>query len=189
MATLRALKGIGPKSQRCLNEIGIYTREQLEAIGPIDALIKLKQQCSITPSLNFLYSMVGALEDKHWTDLTKLEKGLLLFQLEGYQEIERTNAPNPDENKAGFGKDISDEFQTIPGVGKSLSKNFIALGYRKVHDLRGESPETMYQNLIQLRGHPVDRCVLYVFRCAVYYANNSLHDPELLKWWSWKDRK
>jgi hypothetical protein len=30
--------------------------------------------------------------------------------------------------------------------------------------------------------------VLYVFRCAVYFANNSTHDPELLKWWNWKDR-
>lgn len=31
----------------------------------------------------------------------------------------------------------------------------------------------------------VDRCMLYVFRCAVYYE----HDPELLKWWNWKDNK
>ena len=96
--------------------------------------------------------------------------------------------PKHNDNETGFGKDISKEFQTIPGVGKSLSSNFIDLGYRTVHDLKNEAPETMYQNLIQLRGQPVDRCVLYVFRCAVYYANNPLHDPELLKWWNWKDR-
>jgi hypothetical protein len=30
--------------------------------------------------------------------------------------------------------------------------------------------------------------VLYVFRCAVYYASHEVHDPELLKWWNWKDR-
>lgn len=29
----------------------------------------------------------------------------------------------------------------------------------------------------------------YVFRCAKYYAVNSEHDPELLKWWNWKDEK
>ncbi|WP_334292712.1 helix-hairpin-helix domain-containing protein [Parasporobacterium paucivorans] len=29
--------------------------------------------------------------------------------------------------------------------------------------------------------------MLYVFRCAVYYANEEAHDPEKLKWWNWKD--
>jgi hypothetical protein len=55
--------------------------------------------------------------------------------------------------------------------------------------LRSEDPEEMYQNLIALRGHRIDRCVLYVFRCAKYFAGNSVHDPELLKWWNWKDKK
>ncbi|NMB56563.1 pathogenicity locus, partial [Candidatus Beckwithbacteria bacterium] len=31
-----------------------------------------------------------------------------------------------------------------------------------------------------------DRCLLYVFRCAVYYAKGG-RDPEKLKWWNWKD--
>lgn len=35
----------------------------------------------------------------------------------------------------------------------------------------------------------MDRCMLYVFRCAVYYASSEQHDPELLKWWNWKDDK
>jgi hypothetical protein len=35
----------------------------------------------------------------------------------------------------------------------------------------------------------VDRCLLYVFRCAVYFAEHTRHDPELLKWWNWKDRE
>jgi hypothetical protein len=29
--------------------------------------------------------------------------------------------------------------------------------------------------------------VLYTFRCAVYFASNERHDPELLRWWAWKD--
>jgi hypothetical protein len=33
----------------------------------------------------------------------------------------------------------------------------------------------------------IDPCVLYVFRCAVYYASHEVHDPDLLKWWNWKD--
>ena len=79
------------------------------------------------------------------------------------------------------------EFQSIPGVGKSIAKDLADLGYRKVDDLRSEEPEEMYQNLIALRGRHIDRCVLYVFRCANYFAGNSIHDPELLRWWNWKD--
>ncbi len=83
--------------------------------------------------------------------------------------------------------DASKELQKIPGIGKSLSKDLIDLGYREINALDGENPETMYQNLIALRGRHIDRCVLYVFRCAVYYASNQEHEPELLKWWHWKD--
>jgi hypothetical protein len=80
-------------------------------------------------------------------------------------------------------------FQTIPGIGNSLSQDLVDLGYRKVNDLKDADPEEMYQNLMAVRGHHIDRCVLYVFRCAVYYASNSIHEPELLKWWNWKDGK
>jgi hypothetical protein len=81
------------------------------------------------------------------------------------------------------------EFQSIPGVGKSIGKDLVDLGYRNVDDIRSEDPEEMYQNLIALRGRPIDRCVLYVFRCANYFVSHSVHDPELLKWWNWKDKK
>lgn len=81
------------------------------------------------------------------------------------------------------------EFQIIPGVGKNLSKDLVDLGYQKTNELKDENPETMYQNLMTLRGHHIDRCVLYVFRCAVYYVSHSVHEPELLKWWNWKDEK
>jgi len=83
---------------------------------------------------------------------------------------------------------VQNKFQTIPGVGKNLSQDLIDLGYKKINDLINENPEEMYQNLISLRGEHIDRCVLYVFRCAVYYASNTDHEPELLKWWSWKDK-
>ncbi len=81
------------------------------------------------------------------------------------------------------------EFQTIPGVGRKLAQDFVDLGYRNVEELRGRDPEAMYQDLCTLRGQHVDRCVLYVFRCAVYFAGNKAHDSELLKWWNWKDRR
>lgn len=76
----------------------------------------------------------------------------------------------------------------IPGVGPSIASDFNRLGIRDVADLRGRNPESLYAELCRETGHHVDRCVLYVFRCAVYYASEAEHDPELLKWWNWKDR-
>ncbi len=62
--------------------------------------------------------------------------------------------------------ELSKELQIIPGVGKSMSADLVDLGYQKVSELRGEDPEQMYQKLMSLRGQHIDRCVLYVFRCA-----------------------
>ncbi len=77
--------------------------------------------------------------------------------------------------------------QALPGIGPSMAADLQDLGFREPADLRGEDPEKMYFDLCALRGQKIDRCVLYVFRCAVYAATNDSPDPELLKWWSWKD--
>lgn len=76
---------------------------------------------------------------------------------------------------------------TIPGVGKSIALDLWDLGYRKLDDLKHEDPQTMYDNFCALVNQKVDRCLLYVFRCAVYYTSNTSHDAEKLKWWNWKD--
>ena len=80
------------------------------------------------------------------------------------------------------------ELQAIPGVGKSIAKDLYDLGIRSVKDLKDNDPEKLYDELCELTGQKLDRCLLYTFRCAVYYASNKKHDPELLKWWKWKDR-
>jgi DNA transformation protein len=88
MGELSQMKGLGPKSEQQLNEIGIVTREDLERIGPVRAFIKLLNEASAKPSLNFLYAMVGALEGEHWATIAKSRKGQLLIQLDGYRELE-----------------------------------------------------------------------------------------------------
>ena len=79
------------------------------------------------------------------------------------------------------------ELKLIPGVGPSIASDLYSLGVGGVGDLRGRNPECLYARLCEQHGHTVDRCVLYVFRCAVYYASTERHRPELLKWWNWKD--
>jgi len=84
---------------------------------------------------------------------------------------------------------ILKEFQQIPGVGKSIALDLWNLGFRSVQELKDQDPEELYVRQTIQQGTHVDRCMLYVFRCAVYYASNEQHDPELLKWWNWKDEQ
>jgi len=79
------------------------------------------------------------------------------------------------------------ELLLIPGIGKSLALDLYDLGIRSIKEMGTKNPEALYQNLCKKRGRHIDRCVLYVFRCAVYYASRKKHSPELLKWWNWKD--
>lgn len=93
---------------------------------------------------------------------------------------------HPDnENDTGN----KDELETIPGVGPAIAKMFRAIGIQTMQDLSGQNAEKLYYRYKEHAGHDVDRCVLYVFRCAVYYCENNDPDPELLKWWNWKDRE
>lgn len=78
--------------------------------------------------------------------------------------------------------------QEIPWVGKQIARDLADIGIERVEQLKGREPERLYQKLCDFKAAPVDRCMLYVFRCAVYYASTKNPDPELLKWWSWKDR-
>jgi len=78
--------------------------------------------------------------------------------------------------------------QEIPGVGKSIAGDLWELGIRRVSDLKGKDPEKLYIKRCAQVGMQIDRCLLYVFRCAVYYASARRHEPELLKWWNWKDK-
>jgi nucleotidyltransferase/DNA polymerase involved in DNA repair len=79
------------------------------------------------------------------------------------------------------------ELETIPGVGKSIAADLNSLGIYSINDLKKKNPEDLYEQLMKQVGSHVDRCVLYVFRCAVYYAKNKIHESEKLKWWNWKD--
>ena len=78
--------------------------------------------------------------------------------------------------------------ESLPGIGPNLAKDLVDLGFHDPSDLRGQNPEHMFADLCDLRDQKIDRCVLYAFRCAVYGANTEAPDPELLKWWNWKDR-
>lgn len=81
--------------------------------------------------------------------------------------------------------------QQIPGVGKAVAADLWSMGYRTVEDLKGEDAELMYIRHNDLKRQVQDICMLYTFRCAVYYAETygQPQDPGKLKWWAWKEEK
>lgn len=83
------------------------------------------------------------------------------------------------------------ELTKIPGVGKSIAHDLWNIGIHSISDLSGQDPEVLYDLANRFEGVVQDRCLLYVFRCAVYYANTPLQEqePDKLKWWNWKGEK
>jgi len=80
-----------------------------------------------------------------------------------------------------------DPLQAIPGVGPSIAADLHQLGIHEPAALRGRDPEQLYARSNALKGVTQDRCLLYVFRGAVYFASTNRRQPELLKWWNWSD--
>ena len=83
------------------------------------------------------------------------------------------------------------ELTMIPGIGKSIAADLWNIGVRKIADLKGRKPEALYKQSNEYAGTVQDKCLLYAFRCAVYYAGTPAAEQEgaKLKWWNWKDKK
>lgn len=84
-------------------------------------------------------------------------------------------------------KTLRSELTVIPGVGANMAAHLNALGIQRVGDLKGKDPEALYAQECAMQGRTVDRCVLYVYRLAVVYAEGRIQSPEQLKWWNWKN--
>ncbi|MEO6190372.1 MAG: helix-hairpin-helix domain-containing protein [Saprospiraceae bacterium] len=62
------------------------------------------------------------------------------------------------------------------------------MGLRDISDIAGKNPNLLYKQLNDFSGTIHDICMLYTFRCAVYYATETKHYKEKLNWWYWKDK-
>ena len=82
---------------------------------------------------------------------------------------------------------VVSELEEIPGVGPSIADDLHRIGITRVVQLKNADPQKLFERVNRDQGVVMDRCLLYVFRCAVYYASNVRHKPEKLKWWNWKD--
>ena len=78
---LGQLKNIGASSVNILHAIGVYSYEDLNSVGPVEAYIRIKQR-GINVSRVMLYALQGAILDVHWTELAPDMKQRLLEEAE-----------------------------------------------------------------------------------------------------------
>jgi hypothetical protein len=80
------------------------------------------------------------------------------------------------------------DLRKIPGIGKNMAQHLTAAGYPDIDSLKGQDPDEVYAKDCIAQGCQVDRCVLYCYRLAVYYADHNGRLPEgKQNWWDWKD--
>jgi DNA transformation protein len=66
---LSHLVNIGAKTEQLLNEVGIYTQQELQELGPVEAWSRLKRLHPETGTLTWLYILQGALLGLPWNNL------------------------------------------------------------------------------------------------------------------------
>ncbi len=72
---LSELRNLGPTIVRRLSEIGIHSENDLRRIGPAQAYLLIqKHEERKLPVCYYLYSLAGALENKHWNDIPEKQK-------------------------------------------------------------------------------------------------------------------
>ena len=82
---LGELRNIGPASARWLRAVGVTSRADLEAIGPVEAFQRIRD-AGFGPTLNLLWALQGAVLDVHWAELPPELKTKLKAAVEGDAE-------------------------------------------------------------------------------------------------------
>ena len=76
--TAAKLRNIGPKSAAWLRQVGLRSRDDLAAVGAVEAFMRVKR-AGFKPSLNLLYALEGALLDCHWQDVPEARRSELVL--------------------------------------------------------------------------------------------------------------
>ncbi|MCB8822460.1 TfoX/Sxy family DNA transformation protein [Microvirga rosea] len=86
---ISTLPGIGPVSQKRLEEAGIATIGDLQSLGAVEAYRRLKFLFPQEVTLNALYGLEAALRGCHWLDLPTSVKTVLQQEAKAINEALR----------------------------------------------------------------------------------------------------
>lgn len=69
-SSLSGLKNLGSKSAKMLNEVGIYSKQDIIDLGPANVYRLLKDR-GYNVTLVMAYALEGAITDTHWNKIPK----------------------------------------------------------------------------------------------------------------------
>lgn len=76
----------------------------------------------------------------------------------------------------------------VPGIGAKKAALLERLGHEDLASLRGTNADDLYEKAQLQEGRPLDKCVLYAFRCAVAYVQDPHPNPDENRWWYFCDK-
>jgi len=109
------LRNIGPKSAAWLRQVGLRSREDLQAAGAVGAFVKVRR-AGFKPSLNLLYALEGALLDCHWQELSEAQRAALVEDYEARIALQPLKAAGPASGpvrEQHFDREEDDSFDRL----------------------------------------------------------------------------
>jgi len=161
---LSDLRNLGPKSQVVLSKIGINTLAQLRTVGAVPAYVRAKR-ANKSVSLNFLYALIGSIENCDWRAIQRDRKLELLNAIEEYERR------HPESKKNELGE--------LRNIGKAMLKDFALLNISSVKQLSRCNADKLYARIQALTDSRHDPCVWDTYAAAIHQAKTG----EALPWW------
>lgn len=90
---LESIRNLGPTSARWLREAGVRTQQDLNRLGAIAAFQLVREQ-QPGASLNLLWALAAAIDNRDWRDITDREKAELRAMVENLS----TEGGSQDQN-------------------------------------------------------------------------------------------
>ena len=81
---------------------------------------------------------------------------------------------------------LNSHFMLIPKMDATTARDLIDLGFFRIYELAGRSPEVLFDNL-KKRNPEAPLFKLHLFRMAVYFAEEESPDPAKLRPEAWLD--
>ncbi len=81
---------------------------------------------------------------------------------------------------------LNSHFMLIPRMDASTARDLIDLGFSRIYELSGRSPDSLYETLKQ-KNPDIPKLKLHLLRMAVYYSEESNPDPKMLRPEVWMD--
>jgi DNA transformation protein len=78
---VRDMKGLGPRSEAWLAQVGIHTPDALRAADPFEVYARLHAEVPGF-NLNGLYALIGAIEERSWLEVKRERRTEILLRLE-----------------------------------------------------------------------------------------------------------